>query len=407
MRRPGAGATGVALLAAGLLAAGLLAGAAQAQPDAAPVRALRTPPLERFTVNARVRDWGPATIAGQTLLAGGPSGDGGLFAVDLATGRLRWTYRPGSLSGSVSSRPAVWRDVAIAPFGAANPGAVIGVSIATGRELWRGPDPAVNAAVAVHEGLAYALGKDGGLHALDAATGREVWKVAYSSRRAQCASQPIVRDGVLYLTATADPSPDDARSGGDLLFALDAKTGEERWRYRAHVPDAFSAACLRQPVVTADTIFATGGTRLYAVDRATGRDRWAAIEVRRPVEGRDRGVEVHGLVDAGPVLVGLTGGLLIAFDKATGQTAWEIPGRYGPSRPSTAVADGVLYFQGSPATAPAAQSRGTLHALDLATRAVLWSFSRPTAERDWAFGAVTPVDAGLWVDSYGAMVKLQ
>jgi len=51
--------------------------------------------------------------------------------------------------------------------------------------------------------------------------------------------------------------------------------------------------------------------------------------------------------------------------------------------------------------------RGTLHALDLDTRTVLWSFSRPTAEPNWGFGSVTPVDGGLWVDSYQALVKLQ
>ena len=41
------------------------------------------------------------------------------------------------------------------------------------------------------------------------------------------------------------------------------------------------------------------------------------------------------------------------------------------------------------------------------TRAVLWSFSRPTAEANWPFGFVTPVDGGVWVDSYHALVKLQ
>ena len=109
-------------------------------------------------------------------------------------------------------------------------------------------------------------------------------------------------------------------------------------------------------------------------------------------------MNVFGLVDAGSVLVGLTSNVMIAFDKASGKTAWEVAGQYRENAPSTAVADGVLYFQGS---------RGTLSALDLATRAVLWSFSRPTAEPNWAFGFVTPVDGGLWVDSYQALVKLQ
>jgi hypothetical protein len=72
-----------------------------------------------------------------------------------------------------------------------------------------------------------------------------------------------------------------------------------------------------------------------------------------------------------------------------------------------AVAGNVLYFQGSPDTRPATTPSGTLHALDLDSHTILWSFSRPTAERNWAFGHVTPVDGGLWVDSYQALVKLQ
>jgi outer membrane protein assembly factor BamB len=143
------------------------------------------------------------------------------------------------------------------------------------------------------------------------------------------------------------------------------------------------------------------------VNRATGRDRWSPIEVRRPVDGRERAVEVHGLVDAGSALIGMTEGFVIAFDKSSGKTVWDLPGHYSPSSPSTAVAGNVRYFQGSPASKPAPSARGTLHALDLTTRAILWSFSRPTAEANWPFGPVTPIDGGLWVSSYQALLKLQ
>jgi outer membrane protein assembly factor BamB len=133
-----------------------------------------------------------------------------------------------------------------------------------------------------------------------------------------------------------------------------------------------------------------------------------------------------GLVDAGSVLIGVTRNHLIAFDKATGRTAWDLPGQYRENFPSTAVAGGVLYFQGHPGASPASEIQdrvvyvggkpvepvpmlpgGRLNALDLDTRAVLWSFSRPTGEPNWTFGHVTPVDGGLWVDSYQALVKLQ
>jgi outer membrane protein assembly factor BamB len=89
------------------------------------------------------------------------------------------------------------------------------------------------------------------------------------------------------------------------------------------------------------------------------------------VEGRNRLVYVHGLVDAGAVLVGVTDGFLIGFDKGSGRTAWEIPGEYVSTRSSTAAAGNVLYFQRSPGTRSAAKPHGTLNALDLDTRAIL------------------------------------
>ena len=62
---------------------------------------------------------------------------------------------------------------------------------------------------------------------------------------------------------------------------------------------------------------------------------------------------------------------------------------------------------GKPIERPAVLPGGRLNAIDLTTRTVLWSFSRPTAEANWSFGYVTAVDGGLWVDSYQALIKLQ
>ena len=364
-----------------------------AQPDPASIRPLRTAPTEKFTVNAGVRDWGPATITGQTILAGGPSGRAGLFAVDMLRGKLKWTFRPANINGSVSTPPAVAGNLVIAPFGSSNPGAVVAVSLASGKEVWGGPDPAVGAAVATHAGLAYIMSKDGSFSALEAASGREVWKVQFG-KRADCVSWPVVRDNIIYLSAS---------TGSDsYLFALDAKTGQERWRYQGR--DRYT--CLRQPVVTEDAIYGAANHRLYAVNRAAGTELWKPIEIRRQVEGKERSVQVHALVDAGAVLIGTTSGYLIAFDKTSGAAVWEIPGKFGENSPSLAVAGNVLYFQGR-LDPKADDDRGTLHALDLDTQKILWSFSRKTAEPNWSFGYVTPVDGGLWVDSYQALVKLQ
>jgi outer membrane protein assembly factor BamB len=397
---------------------------AQAEPSS--IGPLRSAPAEKFTVNPGFRDWGPTTIAGTTILGGNSSNRGGLFAVDMLSGKLKWTSRPVGLpqGPSVSTAPVVSGSAVIAPMG----NTMVAMSLATGKEMWRGPNTAGSASVAVNAELVYVLGADNAFYALDATTGREKWKVPFA-RFSSCESRPVVRDGVVYVSGMVLTRPADANRSASYyghLFALDANTGEERWRYPATPVGDTGGLCFSQPIVTADTFFAMRASTLYAISVANGRERWAPLEVRRPVEGRDRAVAVFGLVDAGPVLVGLTSSFLIAFDKASGKTAWEVRGQYRESAPSTAVAGRVLYFQGHPGAEPASEVQGRivyqggkpvpsvpalpsgrLNALDLDTRAVLWSFSRPTAEANWPFGFVTPVDGGLWVDSYQALVKLQ
>ncbi|MGC4050770.1 MAG: PQQ-binding-like beta-propeller repeat protein [Paludibaculum sp.] len=353
---------------------------------------------------------GPATLSGGTILAGSPTGAGGLFAVDTATGKVKWSHRPAFRGGtaSVSTSPAVAGGTVVVPYGAGYPGAVVALSLATGKELWRGPDPVLDAAAVVHGDLAYILAKDGAFHALDLANGKERWKVVLSESRPNCASRPVVAGDTIYLTSSADAVAGDSKKpAGNYLIAVDAATGQERWRYRAEAPYVHRGVCLGQPVVTATTIYGSGESYLYAIARDTGRDRWKPFEVRRTVEGRERPVQVVGLVDSEAALIGMTANHLIAFDKDSGRTLWEIAGQYTERAPSTAVVGKVLYFQGSPSVQPAAAPRGTLYALDLDTRTILWSYSRKTLEPNWSFGTVSAVDGGLWVDSYQALVKLQ
>jgi len=126
-----------------MVLAGTLA-LAQAAPTLSP---LRTQPTEKFTVNPGFRDWARTVLAGTTIIGGNSSNRGGLFAVDTVTGKLKWTFRPtGTASGSpfVATAPAVSGGLAIAPMG----NTLVAVTIATGREAWRGPKTAQSAAVA-------------------------------------------------------------------------------------------------------------------------------------------------------------------------------------------------------------------------------------------------------------------
>ena len=155
------------------------AGASQTAPGIAP---LRTAPVETLTVNPGFRDWAPTVLTGTTIIGGNSSNRGGLFAVDAIAGRLKWTFRPtGTASGNpfVATRPAVSGGIVIAPMG----NTLMAVTIATGREAWRGPATALSAAVAADGGLGIVLGEDANFHAVNTATGRETWAVPVSKQR--------------------------------------------------------------------------------------------------------------------------------------------------------------------------------------------------------------------------------
>src|SRR5215831_19893269 len=111
----------------------------------------QTAPTERFTVNPGFRDWGPTTIAGNTIIGGNSSNRGGLFAVDTVTGKLKWSARPVGLPGiSVATKPAVAGNIVIVPMGIT----VVAFSLATGKELWRGLNTERLASVAADSGTA-------------------------------------------------------------------------------------------------------------------------------------------------------------------------------------------------------------------------------------------------------------
>jgi len=412
---------GIATL--GVVALGGVLALAQTATSIAP---LRTAPVEKFTVNPGHRDWARTVLAGTTIIGGNSSNRGGLFAVDTITGKLKWAFRPtGTASGNpfVATAPAVSNGLAIVPMG----NTLVAATIATGREAWRGPATAQSAAAAADSGMAFVLGEDASFHALDAATGREKWAVPFPAR-GSCKSVPVASGGNVYVSRNVLVRAADASQPAQYfrhLVALDASTGQERWRYPAS-PVGTVGLCIDEAIISGGNYFGVSGVTLYAVNLATGRDLWPPVEIRAPIDGRERAFPLAGLVDAGDVLVGVTQVAIVAFDKATGRPAWQMPGQYRQESPSTAFAGGVLYVQGHPGAKPTIEPQGRivyqggkpveqtpvlpgghLNAIDLATRTVLWSFSRPTAEANWSFGYVTPVDGGLWVDSYQALVKLQ
>ncbi len=156
---------------------------------------------------------------------------------------------------------------------------------------------------------------EGGLLALDAATGSEVWRARVAS---------TVRAGAAYAPADA---PADGGSLGTVVFtsvagevlALDALGGEELWRRQ--VGDPLHMWVYLEPLVYEGLVYVGDIVCFQALDLSTGEVVWERGDLGRP----ENYISVaHPVVQAGTLLVGFmdnspnTWGL----DPRTGETRW-------------------------------------------------------------------------------------
>lgn len=204
------------------------------------------------------------TPLGTLVLVG--SGDGSLYAVELATGHVKWKAPTG---GRISSSPAVGGHLAV--VGSAD-GKVYGFDVNTGRERWKfethgvtfksdtfGYDrKTVQSSPVISGDLVVVGARDGFMYGLDLSTGRQRWVVDHKISWINCS--PAVADGMLY-TGSSD---------GQFAQAVDLATGQERWRHND------LGIIWASPAVAGPTVYvaSTRGS-LYALDRATGAERWS------------------------------------------------------------------------------------------------------------------------------------
>ena len=161
-----------------------------------------------------------------------------------------------------ASSPVITGDVAV--YGGRD-GAVHAVDIATGGELWSfATGGALRATPAVADGSVFAGGMDGILYALDATSGKERWRFDTAGNtyfpRGEIQSSPAVADGTVVF---------GARDG--FLYALDAATGKERWRFDHKGSWVITSPAIAHGLVVAGS---SDGEFVQAVDLQTGKERW-------------------------------------------------------------------------------------------------------------------------------------
>ena len=134
-------------------------------------------------------------------------------------------------------------------------------------------------------------------------------------------SQPIVVDGTMYVTGSYS-----------RMWAIDARTGEEKWQYDARLPEGILPCCdviNRGAAIYGDKVyFTTLDAQLVALNKDTGKVVW-----RKKMENYADGYSntAAPLIVKGKVIVGNSGGefgivgAVKAYDAETGEEVWYRP----------------------------------------------------------------------------------
>ena len=304
--------------------------------------------------------------------------DSRLYAVDANDGRELWSFRTGA---SVFSSPGL--AAGIVYFGSAD-GNVYALDATSGEEIWRfSADEQVVSSPAVVDGSVYTTTRDGGLFKLDAETGSEIWRTQvsaaeYSSRRTSewdygNWSSPAVHRDTVYC------------GGNDgHLYAIDAETGDTKWRFKTGGP------IWATPAVTDGTVYVGSyDTLLYAVSTETGTEKWR-------FRARSR-IRSSTAVFAGSVILGTKEGYVISVDTTTGQERWRTRttdrAAIWTSSPVIAATNRIIYVGGGSGNHSAGNSRGQILAIDLESGRLIWQ----TALGDWIHSSPVVDDHSVYV----------
>lgn len=127
----------------------------------------------------------------------------------------------------------------------------------------------------------------------------------------------------------------DVDAGLDLVWCLDAATGEELWAhaYEAEIWNrAHEGGTVNTPTIDGDTVYTLNReANLYALDFATGEVRWH-VALNSEEVGLGLELPTWGF-SASPVVLGdklfLNCGRFLCVDKASGEIAWASEKDYG------------------------------------------------------------------------------
>lgn len=382
----------------------------------------------------------PAVVSGRVFVG---SDTGYVYSLDAATGCVYWSYRTGAGVRTAASvgmirvqgrrRPAV--------FVGDLKSSVYALDAQDGREIWKvrvdnNFATRITAAPALHEGRLYVpvsawegfqarvldypcCTAVGAVVALDAASGRTLWKTYSIAERPHPthknskgvqqwapAGVPIwntptidAARGLLYV-GTGDSTTYPAPSTSDAILALELSSGKIRWSQQIYPNDSFMVGCSGggftencPKVVGPDwdipmspllktlpqgrtlLIFGTKPGDVLALDTAHGAQVWrtnvaAQTSLTGTQGGAIRGPLWGGAMDEERVYFGLGGGGMVALQIQDGRQVWYTPLNSSPTHRITHIAPATVL----PGVVLIGGSDGVLWALSTADGHTLWSY---------------------------------
>ncbi len=188
------------------------------------------------------------------------SSDGNVYAVDTASGALKWKVQTGD---AVHSSPAI---AAGTLYIGSWDTYLYALDAGSGKEKWRfqtGDDPdfhnhvGIQSSPAVMDGVVYFGSRDSFAYAVDAATGKQLWK--FSTDGSWVNNSMVVHEGRAYF-GTSIPG---------FMHAVDAKTGKPVFDLPTGTPVFASMA------LAGDTLYLGNfGGKLTAIDLKSQKPAW-------------------------------------------------------------------------------------------------------------------------------------
>ncbi|MCE9633616.1 MAG: outer membrane protein assembly factor BamB [Methylophilales bacterium] len=234
-------------------------------------------------------------------------------------------------------------------YAASETGELTKLDAATGKQEWRvSAGESLSGGVGAGEGLVL-TGTKGAVLAFDQATGKPLWK---SRLAGEVLSAPRVDGGVVVV-----------RSGDSRIYGINVADGKRKWVYERTTPTLSLRSSAGVTIADGAALVGFSGGKLVALRVADGKIIWeATVAQPKGATEIERIADITSLpvVDGRFVYAAAFQGRVVGIERSTGKVLWnrDISSYYGLT-----VDGSVLYLT---------QSNGATYALDYSTGKTYW-----------------------------------